>query len=101
MVFRVNHNLGPNLEQIVSTDGVWYDGAQLVSPVVGDVSEGSDGHKYVWVRASANIASATPGTEVTITEPAMTAATGAGGFRAPAGQAVASGEYFWARQTAL
>lgn len=101
MVFRVNHNLGPNLEQVVTPGEVWYDNPDMVSPVVGDVSEGSDGHKYVWVRASAGIASATPGTEVTITEPAMTAATGAGGFRAPAGQAVASGDYFWARQTAL
>lgn len=100
MAFRVNHNLGPNLEQIVDPDDVWYDNA-IVSPVVGDVSEGSDGHKYVWVRASANIASATPGTAVTITEPAMTAATGAGGFTAPDGQAVASGQYFWARRTAL
>ena len=101
MVFRVNHNLGPNLEQVVDPANVWYDQDGIASPVVGDISEGSDGHKYVWVRASAAIASATPGTEVTITEPAMTAATGAGGFRAPAGQAVASGSYFWAKQVAL
>lgn len=98
--FRTNPSLGPNLHQIVDPDNVWYD-TDIVSPVVGDTSEGDDGHLYVFVRASANIASATPGTAIAITEPAMTAAAGAGGFQAPAGQAVTSGQYFWARKTAL
>ena len=97
MAFRVNHNLGPNLEQIVTPGEVWYDNPDMVSPVVGDVSEGSDGHKYVWVRASAAIAS---GATIIVTEPAMTAATGAGAFTAPA-SAIASGDYFWARKTAI
>ena len=101
MPFRVNHNLGPNLDQVVKPGSVWYDNPDQVSPVVGDVSEGDDGHKYVWVRATAAIAAASPGTQVTITEPAMTAASGSGGFRAPDGTAVDSGDYFWARQSAL
>ena len=101
MAFRVNTSLGPQLDQVVKPGSVWFDNPDKVSPVVGDVSQGDDGHKYIWVRATAAIASATPGTEVTITEPAMTAATGAGGFRAPAGVAVDSGDYFWARQSAL
>lgn len=99
--FRTTGQLGPDLHQQVTPGEVWYDNPDLVSPVVGTRETGDDGHDYVFVRASAAIASATPGTEVTITEPAMTAATGAGGFRAPAGQAVASGDYFWARKTAL
>lgn len=101
MAFRVNTSLGPDLTQVVKPGQVWYDNPNVVSPVVGDVSQGDDGHKYIWVRATANIAAATPGTAVTITEPAMTAASGAGGFTAPAGKAVASGDYFWARKTAL
>lgn len=97
MAFRVNHNLGPNLDQVVSPDNVYYDQAGIASPVVGDVSEGDDGHKYVWVRASAAISA---DAAVTITEPAMTAAAGAGGFTAPS-SAIASGDYFWARKDAL
>lgn len=68
---------------------------------LGNAFIGVDGNKYVLVQASATIASATPGTEVTITEPAFTAATGAGGFRAPDGVALASGERFWAREDVL
>lgn len=99
--FRINPSLGPNLSQKVSPTGVWYDAASRVSPVVGDWSVGDDGHSYVWVRASALIAAAaSPGTQVTITEPAMTAAAGAGGFYAPVA-GVASGDYFWARKGAL
>lgn len=101
MAFRVNHNLGPNLEQVIDPTLVYYDQANIASPVVGDVSEGDDGHKYVWVRASAAIAAAgSGGTQITITEPAMTAAAGAGGFYAPEA-GVASGSYFWARKGAL
>jgi hypothetical protein len=99
--FRTNPSLGPNLHQVVSATGVWYDAGNRVSPVVGDVSYGDDGHKYVWVRASAAIAAAAaPGTEVIVTEPAMTAATGDGGYFAPVA-GVASGSYFWARKELL
>lgn len=101
--FRTNPSLGPNLHQVVSATGVWYDGAQqIASPQLGDWSVGDDGHQYIWVKASAAIAAAaSPGTQVTITEPALTAATGAGGFYAPVA-GVASGSYFWAKKgTAL
>lgn len=109
--FRMNPQLGPNLHQIVrasQTGGVWYaDSKQIVSPQLGDRAVGDDGHDYVFVKASATIANASaPGTQVTITEPAMTAAAGAGGFYAPnsavnTGAAIASGDYFWARRSAL
>lgn len=68
---------------------------------LGNSFIGTDGNKYVLVQASATIASATPGTQVTITDDTFTAATGAGGFRAPDGVALVSGDRFWARESAL
>lgn len=108
--FRTNPSLGPNLHQVVRAsqpNGVWYaDSKQIASPQLGDWSVGDDGHSYVWVRATGAIAAAAaPGTQVTITEPAMTAAAGAGGFYAPNSSnmptALAAGDYFWARKGAL
>lgn len=88
-----------------STVGTVIDGIQPNEGgkefALGSTVHGADGRKRVLVSASAAIASADPGTEVTITEPAFTAATGAGGFRAPDSTAVASGERFWARESAL
>jgi hypothetical protein len=85
--FRTNPSLGPNLHQTVTSGTVWYDNPTLVSPVVGDAS-------------AAIAAAAAPGTQVTITEPAMTAAAGAGGFYAPVA-GVAINTYFWARKSTL
>lgn len=105
--FRTNPSLGPNLWQVVRSGAVWYDGAkQIASPQLGDTSKGDDGHDYVFVRATGAIAAAAaPGTQVTITEPAMTAAAGAGGFYAPNSTvmttALASGDCFWARRGTL
>lgn len=107
--FRTNPSLGPNLHQVVRASGanaVWYDPKSIVSPQLGDTALGDDGHLYVWVKASGAIAAAaSPGTQVTITEPAMTAASGAGGFYAPnstvMAAALASGDYFWARKGTL
>jgi hypothetical protein len=99
--FRTTPQLGPNLYQTVGGTSVWYDPKNIVSPKVGTRETGDDGHDYVFVQASAAVAAAAaPGTAVTITEPAFTAATGAGGFTAPVA-GVASGGYFWARKTAL
>lgn len=105
--FRTNSSLGPNLWQVVRSGQVWYDGAkQIASPQLGDTSKGDDGHDYVFVRATGAIAAAAaPGTQVTITEPAMTAAAGAGGFYAPNNTvmttALAAGDCFWARRGTL
>lgn len=105
--FRTNPSLGPNLHQVVRAGQVYYtDAKQIVSPQLGDTSLGDDGHLYVWVRATGAIAAAAaPGTQVTITEPAMTAAAGAGGFYAPNSTnmptALAAGDYFWARKGTL
>jgi len=87
------------------TIGAVLDGIQPMGEgkgfAVGNTIHGSDGRKRILVTASATIASATPGTEVTITESGWTAATGAGGFRAPDGVALASGDAFWARESAI
>lgn len=99
--FRTTPQLGPNLHQVVDDTGVWYDRPNLPSPKVGTREFGDNGHDYIFVRASAAIAAAAaPGTQVTITEPAFTAAAGAGGFYAPVG-GVPNGDYFWARKGAL
>lgn len=99
--FRTTPQLGPNLYQTVGSNAVWYDPKNLPSPKVGTRETGDDGHEYIFVQASATIAAAAaPGTAVAITEPAMTAAAGAGGFTAPIA-GVANGAYFWARKTAL
>ncbi len=102
MVFRTTPQLGPQLDTVIPLGAVWYetDGAPI-SPQLGTRETGSDGHIYVLVQASAAIAAAaSPGTQVTITEPAMTAATGAGGFYAPVAGVAING-YFWARKGAL
>jgi len=105
--FRTSGQLGPNLHQVVRAGQVWYDGSkQIASPQLGVMEPGDDGHTYVWVQASGAIpAAAAPGTQVTITEPAMTAAPGAGGYYAPPSTlmptALAAGDRFWARKGTL
>lgn len=88
-----------------STVGTVIDGIQPNEGgkefALGNTVIGANGRKYVLVEASAAIAALAAGREVTITEPAYTAATGTGGFRAPAGLDVASGERFWAMEKNL
>lgn len=96
----ITPSLGCDLD-LNSTTTYW-DGANSVpSPQLGVSVRGVDGHLYKWVKASAAIAgAASPGTAIAITEPANTAATGAGGFNAPVA-GVAINAYFWARKLAL
>jgi hypothetical protein len=99
MVFRITPSLGPDLDQV----GPFYfdSGQPGASYELGTIVMGSDGHPYIFVQASAAIAATpTTGTQVTITEPAFTAATGAGGFWTPPGVAIASGVRFHARKAA-
>ncbi len=109
MAYRITPSLGPGIETVIPANQVWFDvpgGMSLISPRLGSKCVGSDGHDYVLVQASASIAAAAaPGTQVTIAEPAFTAASGAGGFYAPnsaiAPSGVPSGAFFWARKGAL
>lgn len=106
MAFRITPSLGPGIETVIPAGQVWFDVpglATLISPRLGSKVVGSDGKDYVLVQASAAIAAAAaPGTQVTITEPAFTAAAGAGGFYAPNSTTnplgVPSGGFFWARR---
>lgn len=100
MAFRITPSLGPDVEQVGPH---YFDAAQPgASYQLGSKVVGSDGHDYVYVQASAGIAATpTTGTEITITEPAFTAAAGAGGFFTPPGVAIASGQFFHARKGAL
>ena len=68
------------------------------TPALGTRVVGDDGHDYVFVKASAAIA--TLGTDVVITEPAFTVASGAGGFETVVAS-VANGNYTWVRRTTI
>lgn len=110
--FRTTPQLGPQLDDVFVGLPYWdLTGIQGVTPLsaplsgitspsykLGNRESGDDGAVYIWVQASAAIAStATTGTQVAITAPAYTAATGTGGWYSPPGVAVPSGAYFHAR----
>lgn len=104
--FRTTPQLGPQLDDVFTGLPYWdmtgvTDGGTVVSGVtspsykLGNVEQGDDGREYVWVQASADIAAtATTGTQVVITVPAYTVATGSGGFYTPVNTAIVSGQYF-------
>jgi len=107
--FRTTPQLGPQLDDVFTGLPYW-DGSLGVSGAVtdaspsyklGNVEMGNDGGEYFWVKASADIAAtATTGTQVTITFPAYTVATGAGGFYTPPATAITNGQYFHVRRGA-
>lgn len=104
MAFRTTPQLGPQLDDVFTTLPYWDLGARVTTPSykLGNKEVGDDGHDYVWVQASANIAAtATTGTQVTITEPAFTVATGSGGYWTPPATAIVSGQYFHVRKGAI
>jgi hypothetical protein len=104
--FRATPQLGPQLDDVFTglpywdLTGVQEAGAPIAgitspSYKLGNVEMGDDGREYIWVQASADIAAtANTGTQVTITVPAYTVATGAGGYYTPANTAITSGQYF-------
>ena len=110
--FRTTAQLGPQLDDVftglpywdlsnVTKAGVIVGGISSPSYKLGDVEMGNDGGEYFWVQASANIAAtATTGTQVTITFPAYTVATGAGGFYTPVNTAIVLGQFFHVRRGA-
>lgn len=99
--FRTTPNLGPQLDDVFT--GLPYWDLAINTEVsdeepsykLGNVEMGDDGREYIWVQASADIAAtATTGTQVTITVPAYTVATGSGGYYTPVNTAITSGQYF-------
>lgn len=92
--FRNTPSLGPDITQKFAP-GTFYDGAtgNTASYQLGSVVRGVDGGEYFWVVATADIAAtATTGTQVTMTPATKSIATGAGGFYTPPGLAVLTGE---------
>ena len=107
--FRTTPQLGPQLDDVFTDLPYWdtqlglsTEPADLEpSYKLGNVERGDDGGEYFWVQASANIAAtATTGTQVTITFPAYTVATGAGGFYTPVNTAITAGDYLHVRRGA-
>ncbi|MGL4811904.1 MAG: hypothetical protein ACRCXM_09010 [Beijerinckiaceae bacterium] len=108
--FRTTPNLGPSLDVVYDAMPFWDSqlgissggaGTAEASYRLGNTETGSDGGEYIFVRASAAIApTAGTGTQVTITFPAYTAATGAGGFFTPPNATIALGQYFHVRRGA-
>lgn len=102
MVFRTTPQLGPQIDDVFTGLPYWdVPGITAPSYKLGNKEVGSDGHDYVFVKASADIAStASTGTQVTLTEPAFTVATGSGGYWTPPSTAITSGQYFHVKKGA-
>lgn len=102
MPFRITPSLGPQIDDVF--DGIpFYDQPNVTEPSyqLGSVVRGDDGAEYIFVQASANIAStATTGTQVTLTQADHTVETGSGGFYTPPGVAITDGQYFHVRRGA-
>lgn len=108
--FRTTPQLGPQLNEVFAGLPYWDLALGLsygstvpkASYKLGNVERGDDGGEYFWVQASADIAAtATTGTQVTLTFPAYTVATGAGGFYTVPNKAVKSGDYIHVRRGAF
>jgi type 1 fimbria pilin len=101
-VFRASPDLGPGITEVIDRPA-HYDVLSADGPSyqVGTQVTGSDGAEYWFVKASADIdATADTGTQVTLTFPAYTVATGSGGFYTPPGQAITAGQFFHVRKGA-
>lgn len=103
MAFRTTPNLGLQLEDVSAGLPYWDVNPDQTDPSYrpGNKELGSDGGEYWMVMASADIAAtANTGTQVTITYPAYTVATGTGGFYTPPGKAIKAGDCFHVRRGA-
>lgn len=96
--FRTSPQLGPQLNEVFVGLPYWDNLAGITEPSykLGNRETGDDGSDYIWVQASATIAAtASTGTQVTVTADG-TAAAGSGGWYAPVA-GVADDAYFHAR----
>lgn len=102
MAISITPSLGAGVSQNGGLVGAlpWYDtGKATISPKLGTVVKGDDGHDYILAQASAAIASAAV---CILTEPAMTMATGAGAWTAPTVTGgVPINQYAWFKKTAI
>lgn len=101
MAFRTTPQLGQQLDDVGTNYWDELAGITIPSPKPGNKEIGSDGAEYFYVTATAAIsATATTGTQVALTYPDYTVATGSGGFYTPPDVAVASGDALWVRRGA-
>lgn len=102
MPFHITPSLGPTIsinDGLVGELGYWDSGRAVPSPQLGSVVKASDGHDYIYAKASAAIAS---GAVTVLTEPAMTMATGAGAWTAPTVTGgVPINQHAWFMKTAI
>lgn len=106
MVHRSTPQLGPGLEDVINEGDVWFDipgQGTIISPRLGNPEWGTDGRKYILVKAGAALAAtASPGLEVSVDETTWVATGGgAGGFFTKPDTAIPNGAYFWARKETL
>jgi len=96
--YSITPSLGANVNYVGGVP--YWDGSNSApSPALGTVVKGSDGHDYVFAKASAAVASAAT---VILTEPAMTFATGAGAWTAPTiTGGVPINQYAWLKKAAI
>lgn len=100
MAFRTTPQLGPELEDVIPAGEVWFDipgAGTLISPRLGNKEFGSDGLEYILVQAGGAIAA---GTQIAIDANFQATTGGTSGYGTQ-GDAVADGDYFWARQVAI
>lgn len=101
MTFRTTPQLGQQLDDVGANYWDQLAGITIPSPKPGNMERGSDGAEYFYVTATADIAAtATTGTQVALTYPAYTVATGSGGFYTPINTAVKNGDALWVRRGA-
>lgn len=96
MAYSITPSLGVDLSFVGANT---YNETGAPTPAIGTVVKGNDGHDYIFAKASAAIASAAV---CTLTEPAMTMATGAGAWTAPTiTGGVPINNYAWFKKTTI
>lgn len=108
--FRTTPQLGPQIDVTYKGLPYWDLGMEAgkaagaaIDPSyrLGNRESGSDGAVYLFVKASATIAAtANTGTQVSVTVPGFTVATGSGGYYTEPGVAVAAGDFIHVRKGA-
>ena len=99
MPFRTSHGLGPDLEQTVDPENVWYDHPDVVSPQEGVPELGSDGHSYVWVQNGGSALTADARINISDDGEFTVSTSGTGTYQAIVD--VPANHWFWARKFAL
>jgi hypothetical protein len=98
MAYAITPSLGADINYLKLAKPFYDANESVMSPALGTMVKGSDGHDYVLAQASGTVAS---GATVTLTEPAMTFATGTGWTAPTLTGGFVSGNYAWLKRTAI